>query len=63
MKGEGVPKRIPVLHRGVALSRSERAQVGPVQIVALGFEDLEFRGDILPELRRLSSEGRGPDPR
>ena len=52
MKGEGVPKKIPVLHRGVALSRSERKQVGPVQIVVLGFEDLEFQGNILPELKR-----------
>jgi hypothetical protein len=49
-----VPKKIPVLHRGVALSRSERKQVGPVQIVVLGFEDLTFEGDILPELKRLS---------
>jgi hypothetical protein len=49
-----VPKKIPALHRGVALSRSERKQVGPVQVVVLGFEDLEFQGDILPELKRLS---------
>jgi hypothetical protein len=49
-----VPKKIPALHRGVALSRSERKRVGPIQIVVLGFEDLKFEGDILPELKRLS---------
>jgi hypothetical protein len=54
LKGEGVAKKIPVLHRGVALSGSERKQVGPVQIVVLGFGDLEFEGDILPELKRSS---------
>jgi hypothetical protein len=48
-----VPKKIPALHRGVALSRSERKQIGPIQIVVLGFEDLTFEGDILPELKRL----------
>jgi hypothetical protein len=53
MKGEAMPKKIPALHHGVALSRSERKQVGPVQIVVLGFEDLEFQGGILPELKRL----------
>jgi hypothetical protein len=49
-----MPKKIPALHRGVALSRSERKQIGPIQIVVLGFEDLTFEGDILPELKRLS---------
>jgi uncharacterized membrane protein len=49
-----VPKKIPALHRGVALSRSERKRVGPIQIVVVGFEDVKFEGDILPELRRLS---------
>jgi hypothetical protein len=49
-----VPKRIPALHRGVALSRSERKRVGPIQIVVLGFDDLKFEGHILPELKRLS---------
>ena len=49
-----VPKKIPALHRGVALSRSERKQVGPIQIVVLAFDDLKFEGDILPELKRLS---------
>jgi len=49
-----VPKKIPALHRGVALSRSERKQVGPIQIVVLGFDDLKFEDDILPELKRLN---------
>ncbi len=49
-----MPKKVPALHRGVALSRSERKQIGPIQIVVLGFEDLTFEGDILPELKRLS---------
>ena len=43
-----MPKKVPALHRGVALSRSERKQVGPIQIVVLGFEDLSLEGDILP---------------
>lgn len=49
-----VPKKIPALHRGVALSRSERKQVGPIQIIVLGFDDLKFENDILPELKRLN---------
>ena len=49
-----MPKKIPALHRGVALSRSERKQIGPIQIAVIGFDDLKFEGDILPELKRLS---------
>ncbi|MGO9751467.1 MAG: hypothetical protein ACLP8S_04635 [Solirubrobacteraceae bacterium] len=48
-----MPKRIPALYRGVALSRSERKQVGPIQIIVIGFQDLTFEGDLLPELGRL----------
>ncbi len=48
-----MPKKIPALHRGVALSRSERKQIGPIQIAVIGFDDLNFEGDILPELKRL----------
>ena len=48
-----MPRKTRALRRGTALSRSEKKQVGPVQIVVLGFEDLTFQGDILPELRRL----------
>jgi hypothetical protein len=50
-----VPKKIPALHRGVALSRSERKEIGPIQIVVLGFDDLNFEGEILPELSSTSS--------
>jgi hypothetical protein len=35
------------------LTRAERKEFGPVQIVVVGFDDLKFQGDILPELRRL----------
>jgi len=42
-----------VLRRGTALSRSERKQVGPVQIVVVGFGELTFDGAVLSELRRL----------
>ena len=48
-----MPKKIPALHRGVALSRSERKQIGPIQIAVIGFDDMNFEGDILPELKRL----------
>lgn len=48
-----MPKKIRALRRGTALTRSERKQVGPVQIIVLGFDDLKFQGDILPELKRL----------
>jgi hypothetical protein len=50
-----VPKKIPAIHRGVALTRSERKKVGPIQIVVIGFKDLKFEGDILPELSRLNN--------
>ena len=53
-QGVGVPKKIPALHRGVALSRSKRKQIGAIQILVLGFEDLTFVGDIVPELKRVS---------
>ncbi len=48
-----MPSKMRALKRGTALTRSERKQVGPVQIVVVGFDDLQFQGDILPELRRL----------
>ena len=49
-----MPKKFPSLHRGVALSRSERKQIGPIQIVVVGFEGARFEADVLPELERLS---------
>lgn len=45
--------KVRPLRRGVALTKSERQEFGPVQIVVVGFDDLNFQGDILPELRRL----------
>lgn len=53
-KGDAVPKKFPSLYRGVALSRSERKQIGPIQIVVVGFEGARFEADVLPELERLS---------
>ena len=49
-----MPKKFPSLYRGVALSRSERKQIGPIQIVVVGFEGARFEPDVLPELERLS---------
>jgi hypothetical protein len=43
-----VPQRIPARHRGVALSRSEREQIGPIQIAVIGCDDLKLEGDVLP---------------
>jgi Family of unknown function (DUF6325) len=48
-----MPSKMRALRRGTALTRSERKELGPVQILVLGFDDLTFQGDILPELRRL----------
>jgi hypothetical protein len=48
-----MPSKMRALRRGTALTRSEKKQLGPVQIVVLGFDDLTFQGDILPEIRRL----------
>ena len=42
-----------VLRRGTALTRAERKELGPVQIIVLGFDDLNLEDSILPELRRL----------
>jgi uncharacterized membrane protein len=49
-----MPKKMPALHRGVALTRSERKKVGPIQIVVVGFENLTFEDELVPELRRLN---------
>jgi hypothetical protein len=48
-----MPSKMPALRRGSALARAEKKEFGPVQIVVVGFDDLKFEGDILPELRRL----------
>jgi hypothetical protein len=41
------------LRRGAALTRAERKELGPVQIIVLGFDELKFRDDILAKLRLL----------
>ena len=41
------------LRRGTALTRSEKKEQGPVQIVVLGFEDVKFEAEIIPKLQRL----------
>jgi uncharacterized membrane protein len=41
------------LRRGTALTRTERKEFGPVQVIVLGFDNINLEDDILPELRRL----------
>jgi len=41
------------LRRGVALTKQEAAEYGPVQIIVIGFENPDPRGEILTELERL----------
>jgi hypothetical protein len=48
-----MPRRIRLLRRGTALTRAEKKEFGPVQIIVVGFHDLSFQGRIFPELRRL----------
>ena len=48
-----MPPKMRALRRGSALTRAKKKEFGPVQIVVVGFDDLKFQGDILPELRRL----------
>ena len=38
-----MPSKMRALRRGTALTRSEKKQIGPVQIVVLGFDNLQFR--------------------
>jgi hypothetical protein len=49
-----MPKKLRALHRGTALTRSERKELGPIQIVVIRFDDLKLENKILAELRRLS---------
>jgi hypothetical protein len=42
-----------MLRRGTALTRSQKKELGPVQIIVVGFDDLHFEDEILPQLRRL----------
>ena len=41
------------LRRGVALTKEETAEYGPVQIIVIGFENPDLRGEIFAELDRL----------
>jgi uncharacterized membrane protein len=41
------------LRRGTALTRAERKEFGPVQIIVLGFDSLTLQDGIVAELRRL----------
>jgi hypothetical protein len=41
------------LRRGGALTRSEKKESAPLQIVVLGFDDLKFENEIAGELKRL----------
>src|SRR5271165_4618657 len=41
------------LRRGVALTKEEAAEYGPVQIIVIGFENPDPRGEIFAELDRL----------
>ena len=41
------------LRRGVALTKKETAEYGPVQIIVIGFENPDPRGEIFAELDRL----------
>jgi hypothetical protein len=47
--------KIRALKRGGALSRSEKKESGPLQIVVVGFDDLKFETEIAAELKRLRS--------
>ena len=50
-----MPGKVRALRRGGALSRSEKKETGPLQIVVVGFDELKFQGDIIAELKRLRS--------
>jgi hypothetical protein len=41
------------LRRGTALTRAQKKELGPVQIVVVGFDDIHFQDAVLPALRRL----------
>ena len=41
------------LRRGTALTRAEKKELGPVQILVLGFENLTLQDGIVSELGRL----------
>jgi uncharacterized membrane protein len=41
------------LRRGTALTRAEKKELGPVQIMVLGFDDLSLQDGIVSQLSRL----------
>jgi hypothetical protein len=41
------------LRRGAALTRAQKKELGPVQVIVLGFDNLHLEAEILPQLRRL----------
>ena len=48
-----MPRSGRPLHRGVALTKQEAAEYGPVQIIVVGFDNPDPQGEILAELERL----------
>jgi hypothetical protein len=48
-----MPSKVRALRRGGALTRSEKKQTGPLQIVVVGFDDLKLESEIAGELKRL----------
>jgi uncharacterized membrane protein len=43
-----------MLRRGTALTRAEKKEQGPVQIIVVGFDDLKLGDQVIAELRRLN---------
>lgn len=41
------------LRRGVALTKEEAAEYGPVQIIVIGFDNPDPQGEVLAEVERL----------
>jgi hypothetical protein len=48
-----MPSKVRALRRGGALTRAEKKETGPLQIVVVGFDDLKFETEIAGELNRL----------
>jgi uncharacterized membrane protein len=49
-----MPRKLRVLRRGTALTRAEKKEQGPVQIIVVGFDDLKLGEQVIAELRRLN---------
>jgi hypothetical protein len=50
-----MPSKVRALRRGGALTRSEKTESGPLQILVVGFNDLKLESEIAAELKRLRS--------